>query len=477
MILSDNLANSFDSILGKEGWSSDQNVLAPLLTPSTSLSPKGEAMCVVMPSSRPEVEDIVKLCCEHGIAITPQGGNTGRSEGALTQTSNSIILSLARMNKILKIDVQGLCVTLEAGVIVDNLNETLADLGLFFPISLGASGSCHVGGNIATNAGGHNALKHGCTRQQVLGLECVMANGKTYSNLSGLHKDNRGYSIDHLLIGSEGTLGVITAACLKLQIIAKNIASFFLSVESPSSALDILSIVQQSLGSSLCAAEIISQNAIAQMTSVYDTRLPIDDSAPFYLLLEASSTTTDYDLSSIMGSSLMQAYEQGLIIDIVEALGEQQRKNLWNIRGKVVQAANPRKERRFFRSDIAVPIDKIPKLFELVEKEVSSINPSLKTYPLGHIADGNIHYNMYTDDFLSEKAAEALATTISDFLRDTAHKLGGTFSAEHGIGSVKMRDLRHTLDDTHWQLLKSIKRTFDPNNIMNPNTLIPKDEI
>ena len=477
MTLSENLSNSLDSILGTDGWSRDNNVLAPLLTPSTSFSPKGETLCVVMPSSRGEIEDIVKLCRKQNISITPQGGNTGRCEGALPQTSNSIILSLARMNKILDIDREGFSVTLEAGVIVDNLNEILAHQNLFFPISLGASGSCQVGGNIATNAGGLNAMKYGCTRQQVLGLEFVLADGQTYSNLRRLNKDNRGYSIDNLIIGSEGTLGIITAACLRLQSLPKNFATFFMSLESPSKALEILSILRQSVGNRLCAAEIISQNAISQMMEVYNITMPIDSSAPFYLLIEASSISVDYDLSSLTRDSLTRAYEKGLIINIVESLNEGQRKNLWTIREKVVQAANPRRGRTFLRSDIAVPVDKIPQLFDLVEKGVSSINPGLKTYPLGHIADGNIHYNMYIDDTLSEVASRKLNTAISDFLRDTAHKLGGTFSAEHGIGSMKMKDLRHTLDDTHWQLLKSIKRAFDPDNIMNPNTIIPEDEI
>jgi FAD/FMN-containing dehydrogenase len=465
-------------VVGTQNWSRNQETLNPLLTPSTSHKPKGKTYALVTPQSSEQIQHIVTFCAEHKIPITTQGGNTGRCEGALAQHPHGILLSTSKLNNICHIDTTGQTALVEAGVVLDTLNQKLNDHNLFFPIKLGASGSCQIGGNIATNAGGLHALKYGSTRALTLGIEAVMANGELYSHLSPLRKDNRGYAINQLLIGSEGTLGIITKANLKLASKPLETQTYFLASSLVSSLLSLFNTLIQNLEPHICAAEIISFNAIEQAKEAYPhLSFPLPPS-PWYLLLEASSTTPNPSLAETMQNLLMDALEHQLISDIIKAQNKEQQSRLWQWREYIVSApAFFKNKRHFFRSDIAVPIHLLPQLFKKVEAELPLLNPAYKSYPYGHMGDGNIHYNIYTPQNLTTQDFLSQNKQVSSFFRDLVLSLGGTFSAEHGIGSLKMEDLRLSVDPCHWNLLKTIKKAFDPFNIMNPHTIIPETYI
>ena len=477
-LISSELYSFLQRLLGDKHWIVETDKLTPYLQSSTGAKPKQGTLAVVQPSSVIQVQEIVRFCNQHKIAIVPQGGNTGRCHGALPQQDGNIILSLEKLNRIRSIDTVGKTAIVDSGIILDTLNDKLACHDLWFPISLGASGSCHIGGNIATNAGGVNALKYGTTRKSVLGIEAVLADGSLYQHLSPLHKDNRGYAIDQLLIGSEGTLAILTGASLKLISKPSHYVTYFLSSKRLEDLLFVFSKIQQITRDGLSAAEVISRRALTQMREVFSIpKLPLPLDEPWYALFEIDSCREEeqtLSLQHLLQQTMMDLLKQQKITQVLEGQHQTQRQSFWDIREKIVAApVQLMHKRRFVRSDIAVPIHELTKLFEQIEEKLPSLPGNFLSYPYGHMGDGNIHYNFYTEDHLTDEEFKRYSETLSHFVRDTVLSLEGTFSAEHGIGSLKMNDLMSSLDETHWNLLIKIKKTFDPHQLLNPHTVIP----
>jgi FAD/FMN-containing dehydrogenase len=465
------------AIVGDKGLITDDQGKHPYLTDWRE-NYLGQALAIVRPASTEEVSAVVKLCAAEGVAIVPQGGNTGMSGGATPdERGREIVLSLTRMNRILEIDKVGYTMTVEAGVVLKTIQETAADNDRLFPLSLGAEGSCTIGGNLSTNAGGVQVLHYGNARNLVLGLEVVRPDGEVWNGLRALKKDNTGYDLRDLYLGAEGTLGVITKAILRLWPKPKDHATAWSAVPSPQAAVELLSGAYAASEDNVTSCELMGRQGIDfVLQHIPGTADPMADRHDWYVLMEWSSARPPREgnntggLRDKMEAYLGEAMDKGLVLDAVIAQTEAQSRALWALRENHSEAS--KREGPSIKHDISVAVTRIPAFVPEGIAAMAKALPGCRPLIFGHVGDGNLHFNCHAPQGWSKAEfaphIEAISAAVYDLV--TAH--GGSISAEHGIGRIKVDELAHYRSKTELDVMRSLKRALDPHNIMNPGKVI-----
>ena len=457
----------FSRIVGDKYAVTDQTEIAPYVTEERDLF-RGRSPLVLRPGSTAEVAAICRLATEHRIALVPQGGNTGLV-GGQTPHHGEVVVSLKRLDRIREVDTASNTMTCEAGVVLQVAQQRAAEVDRLFPLSLGAEGSCTIGGNLATNAGGTAALAYGVAREMALGLEVVLADGRVLNGLSKLKKDNTGYDLRNLFIGAEGTLGIITAATLKLFARPRAVETAFVGLQSPEQALRLLAIAQAEAAGTLTSFELLAEIAVGfSIRHGIDIRDPLASKYPWYVLMELSSPRDDAlaTLESILGRGL----EDGIVDDAAIASNLSQRKAFWKLRDEMSWAQKP--EGGSIKHDISVPVAAVPAFIAAANDAVVKLIPGARPVPFGHLGDGNIHYNVSQP--VGADAADFLARwhEVNAVVFEIVLKMGGSISAEHGIGVLKRDELPEVKDKVAIELMRSLKAMFDPLGIMNPGKVL-----
>jgi FAD/FMN-containing dehydrogenase len=439
----------------------------------------GKALAVVRPKSTLEVSQVMKLCHAEGIPIVAQGGNTGLVGGSIPDsTGRQVVLQLGRMSAIRSLDKHNLTVTVEAGCVLQLLQQKMQQEDLLFPLSLAAEGSCMIGGNLATNAGGTQVLRYGNARDLCLGLEVVTADGSVMNTLGGLRKDNTGYDLRDLFIGSEGTLGIITAATLKLYPMPKAVVSAWACASSIDQVVNLLGLAQQKMGAALTGFELMGRHGLELVAKHHPQfRVPfLDEAAEFGVLIECSDNESDSHAHAVLEGLLESAMESDLINNAVVAESLEQSQRLWDVREHLPMAQA--KEGPNIKHDISLSVSRIPAFLAEAEQQLDALVPGIRPINFGHLGDGNLHYNVAgplgsdPEEFVGqyEKAVEDCICRLV-----AAH--GGSFSAEHGIGAFKVDKLEQYKDATALRLMKSIKQALDPMNLLNPGRVLHGSEV
>ena len=432
----------------------------------------GMSPAMLAPATTDEVVDIVRLAAEHGVALVPQGGNTGMAAGATPPADGSaILLSMRRMNRIRSISVEGRVAVAEAGVVLETLHDAAHQAGMRFPLTLGARGSCTIGGLASTNAGGTQVLKFGTMRSLVAGVEAVLPDASVHSGLSGLKKDNRGYSLDQLLIGAEGTLGVITAVALKLVPAIAERAVAWAGVDSPTKALELLRFLEART-SSIEGFELVPQDSLdLVLKHVPGTRAPLAGKHSWHSLIEATTADPVSDIAGELQRSLAAALQQGIIEDAVIAANEAQAEAFWKLRDTISEAE--RAEGQTLAHDISVPVADMPTFIIEAAAKVEAAFPGVVATGFGHLGDGNIHFHVRAGSHAAPEWYEAEGERITMMVDDLVTAAGGSISAEHGIGQLKRAEFARLAPPGRIHALRAIKAAIDPLGIMNPGKLIP----
>lgn len=475
----DDVISAMKAIVGASNVLTAANDVAGYLTDWTGQF-RSTALAVVRPETTNQVSALVRLCNAHQIAVVPQGGQTGLCGGGVPVDGHmSIVVSLTRMNAVRSLDTNGRIVIAEAGVVLETLHQTAIGHGLVFPLTFGAKGSCTIGGNLSTNAGGSNVVRYGNTRELCLGIEAVMPDGSIINALTGLRKDNTGYDLKDLLIGAEGTLGIITAAALKLHPAPIARSTAFLSVDKLESALVVLNRLQDYTGGGVEAFEYMPKAAVDVICKVFPTiRRPIDGHVATGILVEvASSRPQDAEqlpdgsirLEAEITALLGDLMEEGLVLDAMLAQSEQQRADLWKMREAILEAiteAGPA-----YHLDISLPLARISLFVDEMDAEMDRLG--FQPLTVGHLGDGNLHYALAAKSGLDwpdlplEAAKEKVFRKLGE--------LGGSFSAEHGIGQSKLAVMAKLKEPSQLAVMRAVKRALDQNNIMNPGKLLPAE--
>ncbi|WP_018323391.1 FAD-binding oxidoreductase [Bradyrhizobium sp. WSM2793] len=465
--LAPELIEQFRKVVGERHAITDANDIAPYVTEERNLF-HGRSPLVLRPGSTAEVSEICKLASAHKIALVPQGGNTGLV-GGQTPHNGEVVVSLRRLDKIREVDTASNTMTCEAGVVLQIAQAKAAEVDRLFPLSLGAEGSCTIGGNLSTNAGGTAALAYGVAREMALGLEVVLADGRVLNVLSKLKKDNTGYNLHNLFIGAEGTLGIITAATLKLFPKPRAVETAYVGLKSPAAALKLLTIAQSEAANALTSFELLSEMAVDfSVRHGIDVRDPLAEKHPWYVLMELSSPGDD--VRTPLETILARAMEEEIVDDAVIAANLTQRNGFWKLREEMSSAQKP--EGGSIKHDISVPIAAVPDFIEEANAAVVKLIPGARPVPFGHLGDGNLHYNVSqpigadTADFLA-RWHDMNAVVFEIVLR-----MGGSISAEHGIGVLKRDELPEVKDKTAIELMRAIKAMLDPLGIMNPGKVL-----
>jgi FAD/FMN-containing dehydrogenase len=465
------LLQQFAVIVGPQNAVTGAAELEPYLVEPRGLY-HGSTPVVLRPGNTAEVSAILKLAQANGIAVVPQGGNTGMVGGQIPDASGAeIIVNLGRMNRIRKLDAESNTVTVEAGVILQTLQEAADAADRLFPLSLSAEGSAQIGGNIATNAGGTAVLAYGNTRDLVLGLEVVLANGEVWDGLRTLRKDNTGYDLKHLFIGAEGTLGIITGAVLKLFPKPKGRSVAFAGLASPHQALRLFGIARSIGGPNVTACELMSATSVGFLyRNAPQFRDPLAGKHAWYLLLEISSSRSEEEARALIEEIFVKAFEDGVAEDAVLAESLQQSKDLWHIRHALsdIQKA----EGGSIKHDISVPVASMPAFLEEATALVEKMVPGCRPAAFGHMGDGNIHFNISQPVGADKQAYLARWDEMNDAVHAIASRMGGSISAEHGIGALKRHALPHVKSGVEMGLMRSIKGAFDPAGILNPGKVL-----
>jgi FAD/FMN-containing dehydrogenase len=461
------LIAKFRAIVGDKYAVTDTADIAPYVTEERDLF-HGRSPLVLRPGSTAEVSAICKLATAHKIALVPQGGNTGLV-GGQTPHNGEVVVSMRRMNKIRELDTASNTMTCEAGVVLQVAQQRAAEVDRLFPLSLGAEGSCTIGGNLSTNAGGTAALAYGVAREMALGLEVVLADGRVLNALSKLKKDNTGYDLKNLFIGAEGTLGIITAATLKLFPKPRAIETAYVGLKSPEAALKLLSIAQGEAASSLTSFELLADIAVDfSIRHGIDIRDPLSSKHPWYVLMELSSSRDD--ARDALEQILARGMEDGIVDDAVIAANLRQRQAFWKLRDEMSAAQKP--EGGSIKHDISVPVAAVPAFIAEANAAVLKLIPGARPVPFGHLGDGNIHYNVSQP--VGGNAADFLARwhEVNEVVFAIVLKMGGSISAEHGIGVLKRDELPQVKDKIAIELMRGIKAMLDPLGIMNPGKVL-----
>ncbi len=461
------------ALLGPRGLTSDPDLLSPWLTDWRGRF-TGKALALASPASTGEVSALVRLCAQHGVAIVPQGGNSGMSGGATPDPSGAaLLLSLRRMTAIRSVDPAARQASCEAGVVLQVLHEAAAAQGLRFPLTLGGKGSATVGGLISTNAGGTQVLRHGSMRAMVLGLEAVLADGSIYSALTPLKKDNRGFDLKQLFIGSEGTLGIVTAATLRLVPQIAERVVIWAGAGSIAAARELLLHCEAAMGDAMEGFEVLPQSCLeAVLAHVPGTRSPLNDPHPWHALIEvvadAAHAPSLHDRAEAM---IARAFECGLVEDATIAASEAQAEAMWQIRENVAPAE--RAKGPAMQHDIAVPVDAMPAFLEMAVPLIEAEFAGTHAVGFGHLGDGNIHFHVIAPPGSERSAWEnGPGKAISRRVHDLVTQWHGTISAEHGIGQLKRDELARLGDPVALDLMRRVKAALDPDELLNPGKLV-----
>ena len=436
---------------------------------------RGKALAVVRPASTAQVAQVVKACAAAGVSIVPQGGNTGMVVGSTPDASGTqVVLSLTRMNAVRALDGGNLTITVEAGCVLQTLQEVCEQAGFLFPLSLASEGSCTIGGNLGTNAGGTQVVRYGNTRELCLGLEVVTAQGEVWSGLTGLRKDNTGYDLRHLFIGSEGTLGVITAATMKLYPLPKSQLTALAAVPSLEAAVQLLGLAHTHLSAGLTGFEVMGQFALKLVVKHFaQQRVPFYESSPYCVVLENSDNESDEHARSQFEHLLQAAMQSGCVSDAVIAESMAQARALWHIRESIPLAQA--QEGLNIKHDISIAVSRIPEFVAQADAALAHAFPGIRLVNYGHLGDGNLHYNVQApegqdaEQFLREQEGPVNAVVYA-----LVDAFNGSISAEHGIGSLKREKLEKHKSPVALGLMRSIKAALDPQNLFNPGRMLAR---
>lgn len=460
------------AIVGERGMITDRASMQPLME-SWRDNWAGRSPLVVQPATTAELAAVIAVCAATRTPVVPQGGNTGLTGSGQPHPGDSeIVVSTTRMNRIRELDLDNDTITVEAGCVLATIQEAARAAGRLFPLSLGAEGSCQIGGNISTNAGGIQVLRYGNTRSLVAGLEVVLPDGRVWDGLRGLRKDNAGYDLKQLFIGAEGTLGVITAATLRLFPLPRAGATAFLALPSPAAAVAWLRRAKSMLGDRITAMELMEHRCL-EVAQKHGPHVPdpLGAAYPWYLLVELSDQDTDADLGARLEAAFASGLEAGELLDGATASSGEQAASLWRIREGIPEGQ--KWEGYSFKHDIAVPISKVAAFLKAADGALAARFPGIRSFSFGHVGDGNIHYNpIQAEDEAAEIWAERLPE-VNRIVHDIVHGLGGSITAEHGIGRLRVGEIARYKPPFEIEMMARMKRAFDPDNIMNPGKVIP----
>ncbi|MDP2826480.1 MAG: FAD-binding oxidoreductase [Sulfuritalea sp.] len=430
----------------------------------------GSALGVALPGSTEEVAAAVRACVAAGVAIVPQGGNTGLCGGA-TPVGGEVVVCLRRMNRIRAVDADNNSITVDAGCTLQAVQEAAREADRLFPLSLAAEGSATIGGNLSTNAGGVQVLRYGNARELTLGLEVVLADGRIWNGLRALRKDNTGYDLKHLFIGAEGTLGLITAATLKLFPRPRTQATAWVAVPDPAAAVRLLARLRDATGDNVTAFEIVGRPALELvLRHIPNARDPLAGKPAWQVLIELSGARDD--LSATLELALQQAAEAGAINDAAVAASEAQTAALWALRENVSEAQKI--EGVSIKHDIAVPVSRIAEFIARADAALQAAFPAVRIVCFGHIGDGNLHYNQSRPETRSNGEFIAQTESVNRIVHDLVHELGGSISAEHGLGQLKREEVLRYKSATEMDMMRAVKQALDPRGLMNPGKLLTK---
>jgi FAD/FMN-containing dehydrogenase len=444
---------------------------APMLRDHRALY-RGHALAVVAPADTAAVSRVLAYCNEHRIGVVPQGGNTGYCGGATPDASSSqVLLSLARLNRVRGIDAANYTMVAEAGCILAKLQAAAAEADRYLPLSLGSEGSCMLGGNLSTNAGGLNVIRYGMARELVLGLEVVLADGRVMDTLTGLRKDNTGYDVKSLFLGAEGTLGIITAACVKLYPAIRSRATAFVALRDPEAAVSLLGALREASGDCVSSFELIPRIGVElTLRHIPGVAEPLDTQADWYALCELSSSRSSEPLDALLEKTLGEAFESGWVLNASVALSERERDTFWRLRESIPEAQ--RKEGANLKHDISVPVSKVPRFIEVAGAWVAQHVPQGVLVAYGHLGDGNLHFNINQKPGTQAFQLQAVEQKAKRAIHDLVREFNGSFSAEHGIGQLKVFELERYAPPVELDLMRTLKKALDPNGIMNPGKVL-----
>lgn len=455
-------------IVGEAGLITDPADMAPYLEETRGLY-EGASPAIVRPANTQEVAAVMSACAQANVAIVPQGGNTGLCGGGVA--SGEVIVNLARMNKVRAIDPFNYTMTFDAGCILADLQRVAEDNDRLFPLSLGAEGSAQIGGNLSTNAGGTSVLRYGNARELALGLEVVLPDGQIWDGLTALRKDNTGYDLKQLFIGAEGTLGIITGAVMKLFPLPRERHTAFVALEDVEAVLELLSRARKASADTVSTFELIPRIGIdLSLKHMPETVDPLAERHEWYALIEFESGAAGGGLGDAMEGYLATALEDGLVVDAAIAQSEAQRQQMWFIREAMVLAQAP--EGASIKNDISVPISKVPEFIRRADAASIALCPGVRPVAFGHVGDGNVHYNLQQPVGADNAAFLARWDELTEAVIDIVRDLSGSFSAEHGIGLLKVREMADFKSAVEMDLMRTVKSALDPKGLMNPGKVL-----
>jgi FAD/FMN-containing dehydrogenase len=466
----DSLAARLRAVVGERGLVTEPADLAPFAVDWRGQF-RGRPALMVKPASTDETARAVAILAGAGVGIVPQAGNTSLCGASVPDASGTqVILNVSRMNRVRAIDLENDTITVEAGCILADLQRVAAENGRFFPLSLAAEGSCEVGGNISTNAGGTQVLRYGNMREQVLGLEVVLADGRVWDGLRGLRKDNTGYDLKHLFIGAEGTLGIITAAVLKLYPKPRAVSTAFVAVADPAASVALLGRLRAACGERVTGFELVSRACLDLVyRHIPGSRDPLPQPYPWYALVELFDSAGGPGLDAMLGEALGAAAEEGLALDATIAASESQRRALWALRENVSDAQKA--EGVSVKHDVSVPVSCIARLVEEGDRALEAAFPGVRIVAFGHVGDGNLHYNMFPPPG-GRRDFAAWSAEVNRVVYGVVRALGGSISAEHGIGALKRDELPRYKAALELEMMRAVKSVLDPRGIMNPGKVL-----
>ena len=461
----------FRDIVGPKGYTDDPDLLGPHLVEQRGLY-HGRTSAMLSPANTEEVAAIMKLAQETGTPIVPQGGNTGLVGGQLPfEAGEELILSLSRMNAVRGIDAANNTLTLEAGVTLLAAQEAAAQADRLFPLSLASEGSCQIGGNLSTNAGGTAVLRYGNARDLVLGLEVVLADGRIWHGLKGLRKDNTGYDLKQLFIGSEGTLGIITAAVLKLFPRPRAVETAFAAVPSVEAAVSLLRVAEAESGGMVSTFELVPRIGVEFVTRhLKGAEDPLREPSPWYVLIEMTAGRKDAGLKETMEAALAAGMEKGLVNDAVLAQSDSQRTSLWTLRESLSEIQ--KREGGSIKHDVSVPVSAMAAFIARASDAVQKEMPGIRPVPFGHIGDGNVHFNLSQPEGMDKAEYLAQWDRMAGIVHTIVREMCGSISAEHGVGRMKRDEIAATKDPVEIDMMRTLKRAFDPAGILNPGKVV-----
>lgn len=457
-------------IVGVDGYVDDAAALEPYLREWRGRY-TSDVPIVLLPSSTRQVAQLVSVCAARSIGVIPQGGNTGLVGGSVAHGGRpQVLVNLRRLDRIREVSADGEFMIAEAGCVLAALQEAAAEVDRVLGLSLSAEGSCRIGGNLATDAGGLNVLRYGTARQQVLGLEVVLADGRIWNGLRTLRKNTAGYDLRGLFVGSEGTLGIITAAALRLYPRPSDLATALVALDSPAEAIPLLGSLRSRLADDLVAYELVTDATLELvLRNIPDTHAPFDHRHKAYALVENASHTPG-GARPALEQALEVALGAGLIRDAVIATSGEQRRTLWRLRHSISDAQT--REGASIKHDIALPIERIPAFMDDCGSRIRAMLPDVRFIVFGHVGDGSLHYNLTVPENMDPESFRAKEPELSRTVFDRVHAYGGSFSAEHGVGLLRRPELRRYVDNVEMDLMRRIKQTLDPHGILNPGKVL-----